>query len=261
MNSEQTIAGPMPAVFLAHGSPFLLDDELWTRELKSWADAMPRPTAILMISAHWEERPITLGATTPAPLVYDFYGFPEKYYRVQYPAPGAPEVAKRIRELLGKDQVREDPARGLDHGAYIPLKAMYPQAEIPVLQMSIPTQDPKALLELGRKLAPLREEGVLIIGSGFLIHNLRLFAFRAVAPPAWAHEFDHWAEEVFTHRDVDALLDYRSKAPAVNIALPTHEHFIPSIVTMGASSERDQVIFPVTGFVGGPHTKRSVQFG
>ena len=103
MNSEQTIAGPMPAVFLAHGSPFLLDDELWTRELKSWADAMPRPTAILMISAHWEERPITLGATTPAPLVYDFYGFPEKYYRVQYPAPGAPEVAKRIRELLGKD--------------------------------------------------------------------------------------------------------------------------------------------------------------
>jgi 4,5-DOPA dioxygenase extradiol len=251
----------MPAVFLAHGSPFLLEDELWTGELRAWADTMPRPKAILMISAHWEERPITLGATTTVPLVYDFYGFPENYYTVQYPAPGAPELAKRIRELLGKDQVRDDPERGLDHGAYIPLKAMYPQAEIPVLQMSIPTQEPKVLLELGRRLAPLREEGILIMGSGFLIHNLRLFSFHPVAPPAWAHEFDHWAEEVFKKRDVDALLDYRSKAPAVNIALPSHEHFIPSIVTMGAASEKDQAIFPVTGFIGGPHTKRSVQFG
>lgn len=251
----------MPAIFLAHGSPFLLDDELWTSELKSWAQNMPRPRAILMISAHWEERPITLGATTTVPLVYDFFGFPEKYYRVQYPAPGAPELAQRIRELLGKDGVQDDPERGLDHGAYIPLKAMYPLADIPVLQMSIPTQDPKGLLELGRALAPLRKEGVLVMGSGFLIHNLRLFSFRPIEAPAWAYEFDHWAEEIFQRKDADALLDYRSKAPAVSIALPTHEHFIPSIVTMGAAQDSDRVTFPITGFVGGPHTKRSVQVG
>lgn len=252
----------MPAIFLAHGSPFLLDDELWTGELKSWADTMPRPRGILMVSAHWEERPVTLGATTTVPLVYDFYGFPEKYYQVQYPAPGAPWLAQRVRELLGKERVGEDPGRGLDHGAYIPLKAMYPQADVPVLQISIPTQDPKALFSLGRALAPLREEGVLVAGSGFLIHNLRLFTFRPTAPPAWAHEFDHWAAGVFARKNADALLDYKSKAPAVGIALPTQEHFLPSIVTMGiASGKEEKVSFPITGFVGGPHTRRSVQFG
>lgn len=251
----------MPAVFLAHGSPFLLDDEPWIGELKSWADAMPRPRAILMVSAHWEERPITLGATTTVPLIYDFYGFPQKYYQVQYPAPGAPALGQRVRELLGS-QVTDDPQRGLDHGAYVPLKAMYPLADVPVLQMSIPTQNPQALFALGRALSPLRQEGILIMGSGFLIHNLRLFSFRPVAAPEWAHEFDHWAAGVFARKDVDALLDYRANAPAVNIALPSHEHFLPSIVTMGASGEAvEPVSFPITGFVGGPHTKRSVQFG
>lgn len=252
----------MPSIFLAHGSPFLLDDQPWIDELKTWADNMPRPRAILMISAHWEERPITLGATATVPLVYDFYGFPEKYYQVTYPAPGAPELAQRVRELLGKDKVGSDPTRGLDHGAYVPLRAMYPLADVPVLQMSIPTQNPKALFDLGRALAPLREEGVLIMGSGFLIHNLRLFSFTPVAAPEWANEFDHWAADVFARKDADALLDYRSKAPAVNIALPTHEHFIPSIVAMGTASDKvEPVTFPITGFVGGPHTKRSVQFG
>ncbi|HZU30154.1 MAG TPA: class III extradiol ring-cleavage dioxygenase, partial [Candidatus Angelobacter sp.] len=119
-----------------------------------------------------------------------------------------------------------------------------------------------ALFKLGRVLAPLREEGYLIFGSGFLIHNLRLFSFHPVDPPAWAHEFDHWAEGVFTRKDADALLDYRAKAPAVKIALPTQEHFVPSIVAMGASDGKAEAVsFPITGFVGGPHTKRSVQFG
>src|SRR5579884_590427 len=253
----------MPAIFLAHGSPFLLDDEIWTAELKAWGDSMPRPRGILMISAHWEERPVTLGATTTVPLVYDFYGFPEKYYRVKYPAPGAPELAQRVRELLRESHgVADDPSRGLDHGAYIPLKAMYPQADLPVLQISIPTMEPQALFKLGKALTPLREEGYLIFGSGFLIHNLRLFFLITRQPPAWAHEFDHWAEGVFTRKDADALLDYRAKAPAVKIALPTQEHFVPSIVTMGASDGKaEPVSFPITGFVGGPHTKRSVQFG
>lgn len=159
--------GCMPAIFLAHGSPFLLDDSEWVTQLKGWADALPRPSSVLMLSAHWEQKPVTLGATRTAPLVYDFYGFPAHYYDVRYPAPGAPDLARRVRALLSETQpVAEEPERGLDHGAYVPLIAMYPNADVPVLQVSLPTLDPATLFELGRALAPLRDEGVLIVGSG-----------------------------------------------------------------------------------------------
>src|SRR5262245_1663224 len=157
-------ADKMPVIFLAHGSPLLLDDAGWVAELGRWAAAMPRPRAVLMLSAHWEQKPVTLGATRTVPLVYDFYGFPDSYYRVTYPAPGAPELASRVRALLGPTQpVADDPGRGLDHGAYVPLVAMYPRADVPVLQVSLPTMDPATLFALGRALAPLRREGVLIV--------------------------------------------------------------------------------------------------
>src|SRR2546422_6537371 len=147
----------MPAIFLAHGSPLLLDDTGWVAELNQWAQALPRPRSILMLSAHWERRPVTLAATRTVPLVHDFFGFPEKYYRVTYPAPGAPALAARVRELLGTTQPSADaPERGLDHGAYVPLVAMYPGADVPVLQVSLPTMDPVALLAMGRAVAPLR---------------------------------------------------------------------------------------------------------
>jgi hypothetical protein len=133
----------MPAVFLAHGSPLLLDDATWVEELHQWAQSMPRPKSVLMVSAHWEQRPVTLGATRTVPLVYDFYGFPERYYRVTYPAPGAPGLAARVRDLLGKTQpVADAPGRGLDHGAYVPLVALYPEADVPVLQVSRHTLQP-----------------------------------------------------------------------------------------------------------------------
>ena len=254
----------MPSIFLAHGSPFLLDDAAWVGDLRRWAESMPRPRAVLMVSAHWEERPLTIGATTPVPLVYDFYGFPEKYYQVRYDAPGAPELAGRVRELLsGRQDVADDPLRGLDHGAYVPMKAMYPEADVPVLQVSLPTLDAPTLFEVGRALAPLREEGVLMIGSGFLTHNLRAADFRPEAQtPSWAAEFDAWSEDVLARQDVDALVDYRAKAPAVRYALPTHEHFVPVVVAMGVAAESPGAVqFPVTGFLAGSITKRSVQFG
>ena len=131
-----------------------------------------------MLSAHWVDRPITLGATRRVPLVYDFYGFPAKYYQTTYPAPPAPELATRLRGLLAGQPVAEAPERGLDHGAYVPLVCMYPAADVPVLQVSLPTLDPTELFALGRALAPLRREGVLIVGSGFLTHNLRAMDFR-----------------------------------------------------------------------------------
>lgn len=253
----------MPSIFLAHGSPFLLDDAAWVAELRGWAQSLPRPRSILMISAHWIDRPVTLGATRTVPLVYDFYGFPPKYYQVEYEAPGAPELAERVRSLLGPANVASAPERGLDHGAYVPLVAMYPGADVPVLQISIPTEDPAALVELGRALAPLRREGVLIVGSGFLTHNLRTIDWRARnGTPAWASEFDAWSAAALEARDIDALVDYKKRAPGVQMALPTHEHFVPVLVALGAALESsDPVRFPITGFVHGSFTKRSVQFG
>ncbi|HJW14788.1 MAG TPA: class III extradiol ring-cleavage dioxygenase [Thermoanaerobaculia bacterium] len=253
----------MPAIFVAHGSPLLLDDAKWVEELNRWARAMPRPESVLMLSAHWEEKPVTMGATRTVPLVYDFSGFPARYYGVRYPAPGAPELAGRVRELLGKTQpVADDPERGLDHGAYVPLAAMYPEADVPVLQVSLPTLDAPSLFEMGRALAPLRREGVLIVGSGFLTHNMRAFDPRPNAATAsWAEEFDAWSAGVLASRDVDALLDYEKRAPGVRMALPTREHFVPVVAAAGAAAEEPGAIrFPITGFTYGSFTKRSIEF-
>ena len=254
----------MPAIFLAHGSPFLLDDGAWVEQLHGWAAAFPRPKAVLMISAHWEEKPLTLGATRTVPLVYDFYNFPERYYQVTYASPGAPELAQRVRELISPSQpVAEDPERGLDHGAYVPMVAMYPEADVPTLQISLPTMDAPSLFEVGRALAPLRDEGVLIVGSGFLTHNLRMMVRQPGAETlSWAMDFDDWAKDALERRDVDEIVDYRNRAPAVQLALPTHEHFVPVVVALGAAIEQSEPVhFPITGFLAGSLTKRSVQFG
>jgi len=253
----------MPVIFAAHGAPILLDDAAWMGELAAWAANMPRPKAILMISAHWEHRPVALGATRVVPLVYDFYGFPEHYYQTKYPAPAAPALAQRVGELLrGKGlDFTQDPERGLDHGAYVPLVAMYSQADVPVLQLSLPGLDARRMFELGAALAPLRDEGVLIFGSGFLTHNMQ-YAFRK-GVPQWAHEFDAWAADALERVDVDALADFQARAPAVALALPTWEHYAPVIVAAVAAAERPgPVAFPITGFwMDTPFTRRSVQFG
>lgn len=236
--------GQMPAMYLGHGAPPLVDDVLWTTQLRAWADALPRPTAILVLSAHWESAPLAVGATVDAaPLIYDFYGFPEHYYRATYPAPGAPALAARVTSLLAATEpVAQAPDRGLDHGAYVPLTVMYPEADIPVLQVSLPTLDPDRLLRIGAALRPLRAEGVLIMGSGFLTHGLPyLRDWRVDAPPpAWSSEFDHWAAEALDHGDVDTLANFR-RAPGARYAHPTTEHFAPMFVTLGASDDPDPV--------------------
>jgi len=251
----------MPVIFAAHGAPVLLDDAEWMGELATWAGAMPKPKSILMISAHWEERPAALGATRPVPLVYDFYGFPERYYQTRYPAPGAPELAARVRELLGSRGIActDEPQRGLDHGAYVPLVAMYPGADVPVLQLSMPRLVPRELFELGQALGPLRDDGVLVFGSGFLTHNMK-YAFRP-GTPEWARDFDAWAEDVLSRFDVDALLDFQRRAPAAQTALPTWEHYAPVLVAAGAAAEATpKTRFPITGWwMDGAFTKRSVQ--
>ncbi|MFJ8075336.1 dioxygenase [Streptomyces sp. NPDC096176] len=253
----------MPALYLSHGAPPLADDVVWPEQLAAWSAALPRPKAILMVSAHWEEAPLALGATRTVPLVHDFWGFPEHYYRVRYDAPGAPELADSVRKLLRRagEPVQDIPDRGLDHGAYVPLVEMYPGADIPVLQISLPTLDPQRLLGIGRRLAPLREEGVLIVGSGFFTHNLA--ALRHDGTPGWSAEFDDWGRRALADADVDALLDFENKAPAGRLAHPRTEHFAPLFVTLGAC-EAEAVAGSgrsvIDGFWMGL-AKRSLQFG
>jgi 4,5-DOPA dioxygenase extradiol len=247
---EGTAPDRMPAVYLGHGAPPLVDDPLWTTQLAAWASALRKPAAILVVSAHWEAAPLTIGATTDAaPLVYDFRGFPERYYEATYPAPGAPDLAVKVRGLLsGTESVADASDRGLDHGAYVPLTVMYPQADIPVLQISMPTLDPGRLLRIGAALRPLRDEGVLIMGSGFLTHGLpflRDFRFDA-PPPAWSTEFDHWAAEALDRGDVDALAAF-DRAPGARYAHPTTEHFAPLFVTLGAA-EGPLPVTTITGY-------------
>ena len=254
----------MPVLFIAHGAPPLLDDEPWKAELAAWAKALPRPKSILVLSAHWEAHPIAIGATAPVPLVYDFYGFPERYYRVAYPSPGTPALAARVRELLRASGTSfvDDPTRGLDHGTYVPLLSMYPAADVPVLQVSLPGLDPKELYAFGRALAPLRKEGVLVAGSGFLTHNMT--ALGQSATPAWAEEFDAWSAEVLTRRDADALLDFKARSPSARLAHPREEHFAPVIAAAGAAAEGGgDVTFPITGWwnLAPAFTRRSVQIG
>lgn len=253
----------MPALYLSHGAPPLADDALWVRQLGAWAADLPRPTAILMASAHWESAPLTVGSTTTGtPLTYDFGGFPQRFYQARYDAPGAPDLAAAVTAAMPDDeQVAHRPARGLDHGAYVPLTAMYPDADIPVLQISLPTLDPERLLRLGMRLRPLREEGVLIVGSGFTTHGLAFL--RDPSPqaqvPGWSAEFDAWAGERFAAGDVDALLDFRAQAPGMPYAHPTIEHFAPLFLALGASSDPEQIPEQVIdGFWTGL-SKRSIQ--
>ena len=232
----------MPTVFISHGAPPLVDDARWVSELQRLAADPPRPTAILMASAHWEAAPTMLGATEPAPLVYDFAGFPRRFYDVTYPAPGASGLADRVAALLPDNEHVVRTNRGLDHGAYVPLTVMYPDADVPVLQMSLPTLEPDRLLALGARLRPLRDQGVLIVGSGFTTHGLPFLTREhwrspAAPPPGWSVEFDDGAREALAAGDVDALAAFRDRAPGMPYEHPTIEHFAPMFVTLGASGD------------------------
>lgn len=233
----------LPALYIGHGAPMLLDDALWTSQLSTIASNIEKPKAILIVSAHWESAPITLSnPLAGTPLVYDFSGFDQKFYQMTYQSPDAQSLANKVIALMPDTEPVATTQRGLDHGAWVPLKVMYPDADIPVLQMSMPTQDPGRLLEIGRRLQPLRDEGILIIGSGFMTHGLRYlrdWSTDAVAP-TWSSEFDAWASEALARGDVDTLANFKELAPGMPYAHPTVEHFIPLFITLGASAAADK---------------------
>ncbi len=262
MTAQDAPTSRMPALYIGHGAPPLLDDPLWSAELRAWAADLPRPRAILMVSAHWESAPLALSATAAAtPLVYDFGGFAERFYRMTYPTPDASGLARLVASVLPDgDRVHQHPNRGLDHGAWVPLTIMYPDADIPVLQLSLPTLDPHRLLAIGRSLRPLRDEGVLVIGSGFLTHGLPFLRdFRIDAPaPGWSRDFDSWAAEALSRGDVDTLSDF-TRAPGMPYAHPSTEHLAPLFVTLGIAEQPDAPLgSTIDGFWMGL-AKRSIQ--
>ncbi|MEZ5091227.1 dioxygenase [Nocardioides sp.] len=251
----------MPALYIGHGAPPLLDDPIWSGQLAAWAGELPRPKAILIVSAHWESAPLSLSAQG-VELVYDFGGFAPRYYQMRYDTPDATALARRVASLMpDTEPVHQHTSRGLDHGAWVPLKLMYPGADIPVLQMSMPTHDPQRLMAIGERLRPLRDEGVLIIGSGFLTHGLPFLTEWKIdaAVPGWSADFDAWAADALSRGDIDTLAAYRSKAPGMPYAHPTVEHYSPLFVTLGAATTPDEPgVQVVDGFWMGL-SKRSLQ--
>jgi 4,5-DOPA dioxygenase extradiol len=251
----------LPSLFVSHGSPTLaLDPGSTGPALAKLAASLPRPKAVLVASAHWEtQRPTVSGASRPE-TIHDFGGFPQPLFEIQYPAPGAPADAARARELLAASGVDAalDPERGLDHGAWVPLRFMYPDADVPVAQVSIqPRLGPEHHFRLGAALAPLADEGVLILGSGSATHNLREVRWRARENedvPAWVQEFRAWLVDALARGDVEGLLDYRARAPHAARNHPTDEHLLPLYVALGAAGRgaivdhvHDDVTFGVLG--------------
>ena len=254
-------SGALPALYLSHGAPPTFEDPAWMRELHDWARALPKPKAILVVSAHWESDSIGITSTQPAELVYDFGGFAPMYYRLRYDTPDPSELARQLLGLMPETTtVYEHRRRGLDHGAWVPLKVMYPDADIPVLQLSLPTSDSGRLLALGERLRPLREQGVLVIGSGFMTHGLPYIDdSRPDDVPGWSAEFDLWTADALSRGDVEELSHFRTRAPGVRYAHPTVEHFTPLFVTLGAADDPTAgVQTTIDGFMWGL-SKRSFQ--
>jgi len=252
----------MPVGFIGHGNPLSIADPTRTAPWIAWAQQLPRPKSILVVSAHWEDTPVTIGATTThEDLLYDFWGFPDFMYDLQYPAPGAPGLADRVESLLESSVSVQRSERPLDHGAWIPLMRMWPEADTPILQISMPIEmDEEHLFDLGGDLAALRDEGVFILGTGNLVHDLRGADLRSdPTPPAHVSAFDAWVARALKRRDDDALLRWRERAPEPLRSHPSAEHYRPILVAAGAA-RGDSARFSVEGFEHGTISRRSVQF-
>jgi 4,5-DOPA dioxygenase extradiol len=253
----------LPALFIGHGSPMLaLEGGPYTEAWAQLARAMPQPRAILAVSAHWFTHGIGVTAMSAPRTIHDFYGFPPALYEMSYPAPGDPALAERVAALLAPDSVLADHEWGLDHGTWAVLRYMYPQATIPVVQLSIDGSRPAAAhYALAQRLAPLREEGVLLLGSGNVVHNLRLMSRVEGAPaPAWASEFNAAARAAISASDHDQLIDYGA-LPGAARAVPTPEHYLPLLYTLGARASEEPVRIPVDGIELGAISMMCVKVG
>lgn len=237
----------LPTVFVSHGAPVLaLDAGATGRRLATLAAALPRPEAILVVSAHWDTAAPRVGSTARPRTIHDFHGFPEALYRLDYPAPGAPQLASRVQGLLAESGIAAalDPQRGLDHGAWVPLRLMYPDAAIPVTQLSLQSRiGPAHHYRLGRALSALRHEGVLVMGSGSLTHNLAEIGSPAAhgSRASYVPAFREWVQTALAAGDLERLFDYRERAPHAVRAHPTEEHLLPLFAALGAAGAQHRV--------------------
>jgi 4,5-DOPA dioxygenase extradiol len=252
----------MPALFVGHGNPMnAIERNAFHRSWEALGARLPRPKAVLCVSAHWETRNTYVTATETPETIHDFYGFPKALFDVRYPAPGAPALAGRVASLVATERLRLDPGRGLDHGAWSVLVAMYPEADVPVVQLSIDTSQPgRHHYPLARQLAPLRDEGVLVMGSGNIVHNLRQFDFRDPTPLAWAERSD---AEIRGHIEAgrhEALMDYPGSGADARLAVPTPEHYLPLLYPI-ALQQRGEAVEFFNGTVQGSISMTSVLIG
>ena len=259
------MAQPMPAIFFGHGNPMnALQQNDWTNGWATIGKSIPRPRAIVCISAHWYLPATLVSAMVQPRTIHDFGGFPRELYQVQYRAPGAPELALRFRELLAPLNVELDQSWGLDHGTWSVLVHVYPQADVPVIQLSIDETQPAAFhFELGKRLAPLRDEEILIIGSGNLVHNLHTYAWGRHTPEPydWAVRFEETAKQLMVAGEFAPLVDYESLGRDAVLSIPTPDHYLPLLYVLGARRENDAISFPVKGVDGGSVSMLTVQLG
>ena len=232
----------MPALFVGHGSPMnAIEDNPYSRAWSALGHSLDKPKAILSISAHWFTRGTKINNESVPSQIYDMYGFPEELYQVKYPAPGAPELAERVQELLGSG-VTVDNHWGIDHGAWSILRRLFPAADVPVLPLSVNAQlDPAEHYAIGQALKPLRDDGVLILGSGNVVHNLNRIDWRKPEGASWAEEFDQYIYRAIMGRKFDDVIHYLSAGDAAELAVPSLDHFLPLLYVLGASDETDQI--------------------
>src|SRR5205085_4074671 len=259
------MANPMPAIFFGHGNPMnALQSNAWTEGWAAIGDGIPRPKAIVCVSAHWY-LPATLVTAAERPrTIHDFGGFPRELYEVKYPAPGLPELAARVRDLLAPVSVGLDDRWGLDHGTWSVLRHVFPGADVPVIQLSIDEAQPAEFhYELAKRLAPLRDEGVLVMGSGNLIHNLHTYAWgrHEVEPFDWAVRFEERARELLLAGNDAPLVAYETLGRDALLAAPTPDHYLPLVYVVALRREGEPVTFPVEGVDGGSISMLSVRIG
>ena len=255
----------MPAIFFGHGNPMnALADNSFTQAWAKIGQSIPKPSAILCISAHWYVPAVAVTAMDRPRTIHDFGGFPRELFEVEYPAPGSIDLAQRVGELLDDDIQMDDSRWGLDHGTWSVLCHVYPAANIPVVQLSINESEPAEFhYSLARKLLPLRDEGVLVVGSGNLVHNLHAYAWgkHDVEPFDWAVRFENTARQLMVAGDHEPLVDYESLGRDAMLSAPTPDHYLPLIYILGLQRSDDVVTFPVEGFDGGSISMLSVQIG